>query len=177
MTIKPKPLYVTPISAELMESVRQLRFIAFDFDGVITDNSVYVFEDGREAACCSRFDSMGLEELRKLGIEMCVISKEVNPVVGARCTKLGLPYVQGCDEKQGVLLEMLEERGLQLEQAAFVGNDINDISCLEVVGLPIVVQDSHPDVIPYGRYRTRLLGGRGAVREVCDLVVSVINKQ
>ncbi len=171
------PLFTVPIAEGLKESIRTLRFIAFDFDGVFTDNGVYVLEDGREAVACSRLDGMGLAELRKLGVEMCVISKEVNPVVGARCKKLGLPYVQGCDEKRGVLLEMLEQRGLKPEQAAFMGNDINDISCLEVVGLPIVVQDSHPDVIPYGRYRTQLLGGKGAVREVCDLIVSVFNEK
>jgi 3-deoxy-D-manno-octulosonate 8-phosphate phosphatase (KDO 8-P phosphatase) len=69
---------------------------------------------------------------------------------------------------------MAREKGISLAEVAFVGNDINDLSCLSAVGLPVIVQDAHPDVIPYGRYRTTSPGGRGAVRELCDLIEGVL---
>lgn len=153
----------------LAETARRVRLIAFDFDGVFTDNGVYVFEDGREAVKCTRADGIGLAKLRRLGVEAVIISSEVNPVVGKRAEKLGLPYVHGCEDKRAALAAFLEERGLSFAQAAYVGNDINDFSCLTAVLLPIVVEDAHPDVLDAARYRTRAQGGHGAVREVCDL--------
>jgi YrbI family 3-deoxy-D-manno-octulosonate 8-phosphate phosphatase len=67
--------------------------------------------------------------------------------------------------------------GISLAQVAFVGNDINDLPCLTSVGLPIVVRDAHPDVVPHARYQTNTPGGRGAVREVCDLFESVLTRE
>lgn len=148
--------------------VKKVRLIAFDFDGVFTDNSVYVFEDGREAVRCTRADGIGLAKLRGLGVEAVIISTEINPVVQVRADKLGVYCIQGCEDKRSALLALLEERGLSLEQAAFVGNDVNDLACLEMVSLPIVVRDAHPDIIPIARFRTRARGGYGAVREICD---------
>lgn len=161
----------------LISIVRRVRLIAFDFDGVFTDNCVYVFEDGREAVRCNRSDGLGLAKLFEMGLKSIVISKETNPVVSARCRKLGLPCIQSCDDKRSELERILEEQGLSLSDAAFMGNDVNDISCLEIVGLPIVVKDAHPDVIPFAKYRTCLKGGYGAVREVCDMFERVRGKE
>lgn len=149
--------------------IREIRLIAFDFDGVFTDNMVYVFEDGREAVRCSRGDGMGLQKLKRLGIETLIISTERNPVVSARAQKLNIRCVQDCPDKRAELEKITQELGISLAQTAFVGNDINDRACLTCVGLPIVVQDAHPDVLPLARYRTQRSGGKGAVREICDL--------
>ena len=149
--------------------IREIRLIAFDFDGVFTDNMVYVFEDGREAVRCSRGDGMGLQKLKRLGIETLIISTEQNPVVSARAQKLNIRCVQDCPDKRAELEKITQELGISLAQTAFVGNDINDRACLTCVGLPIVVQDAHPDVLPLARYRTQRPGGKGAVREICDL--------
>jgi len=154
--------------------VRSIRLIAFDFDGVFTDNKVYVFQDGSEAVCCTRADGLGLEKLTQLGIQTIIISTEVNPVVGARSKKLKIRCIQGCNDKRAALEGVAGEQGLALQQIAFVGNDINDLSCLRAVGLPIVVRDAHPDVIQTALYRTRALGGQGAVREVCDLFETIL---
>jgi len=146
-----------------------IRLVAFDFDGVFTDNMVYVFESGLEAVRCSRSDGIGLRKLERAGIKPVIISTETNQVVAVRSQKLKVQYKYGCEDKCVVLNEMVKEMGLNLEQVAFVGNDINDLPCFSCVGFPIVVRDAHPDVISYARYKTKAKGGHGAVREICDL--------
>jgi YrbI family 3-deoxy-D-manno-octulosonate 8-phosphate phosphatase len=153
----------------LQEVIRKIRLIAFDFDGVFTDNMVYVFEDGSEAVRCFRSDGIGLTKLKQAGIETVIISTESNPVVSARARKLKIRCFQSCEDKRKTLEDMAHEMGILLAEVAFVGNDINDLTCLTFVGLPIVVQDAHPDVISIAAYRTKTRGGHGAVREVCDL--------
>lgn len=159
------------------DRIREIRFVVFDFDGVFTDNMVYVFEDGREAVRCFRGDGLGLQRLERLGITTLIVSTETNPVVSARCRKLGVQCIQGCKDKRAVLETHVQEIGLSLAQTAFVGNDINDLPCLQSVQLPIVVQDAHPDVIPYALYQTKARGGHGAVREICDLFERVLAPQ
>jgi 3-deoxy-D-manno-octulosonate 8-phosphate phosphatase (KDO 8-P phosphatase) len=159
------------------ELIRRTRMVAFDFDGVFTDNMVYVFEDGSEAVRCSRSDGLGLEKLKKLGIETVIISTEANPVVSARARKLKIQCVQNCEDKRAVLQEIAHEKGISLTEIAFVGNDINDLPCLECVALPIVVHDAHRDVLATARYQTKSPGGNGAVREVCDLFEQTLKKK
>ena len=160
----------------IQEIIRRIRLVAFDFDGVFTDNMVYVSEDGTESVRCSRSDGIGLQKLKRAGIKTAIISSEANAVVSARARKLKMECVQDCQDKRAVLEEMAAGNGITLEAVAFVGNDINDLPCLESVALPIVVQDAHPDVVPLARYRTRRRGGHGAVREVCDLFEKTVNK-
>ena len=155
---------------ELEQRVRRVKLIAFDFDGVFTDNLVYVFEDGREAVRCTRADGIGLQKLAKLGINAVVVSTETNPVVAARSRKLSIRCLQGCQDKFAVMESLLQEFQLDWQEAAFVGNDVNDLPCLKSVGLPIVVRDAHPDVLPWAVLQTSTLGGHGAVREVCDYI-------
>ena len=166
----------TPILDDLSleERIRAIRLVAFDFDGVFTDNMVHVFEDGSEAVQCFRGDGIGLRKLERLGIASVIISTETNPVVPARSRKLGIRCVAGCKDKGTALETLAQEMELSLTQVAFVGNDVNDLPCLTCVGLPIVVQDAHPDVIPHARYQTRARGGHGAVREICDLFERVL---
>ena len=162
--------------SEIKETIRRIRLVAFDFDGVFTDNKVYVFEDGSEAVRCSRSDGIGLQKLKRAGIETVIISTETNPVVSARARKLNIRCVQNCQDKRAVLQEIASEFKIALDQIAFVGNDINDLACLECVALPIVVQDAHRDVLATARYQTKSAGGHGAVREICDLFEAVLTK-
>ena len=162
------------LTRDLAVAIRRTKLIAFDFDGVFTNNTVFVMEDGREAVQCCRADGLGLAKLARLGVEPIVISTEINPVVEMRSRKLGLACFSGSDDKLLTLQAELDARGLMSAQAAFVGNDINDLSCLEHVGLPIVVRNAHPDVVSCALYRTRRCGGEGAVREVCDLFDHVL---
>jgi YrbI family 3-deoxy-D-manno-octulosonate 8-phosphate phosphatase len=161
------------VDEALRESVLQLRLIVFDFDGVFTDNAVYVNQDGVESVRCWRSDGLGLSLLRRLGLEVMVLSTEDNPVVTARCRKLKLRCDQGVTDKALRLQELAKEHGLSLSQVAYVGNDINDSGCLELAGLPVVVADAHPVVVPLAKWKTRKSGGAGAVREVCDLIFAV----
>ena len=159
------------------EMIRRIRLVAFDFDGVFTDNMVYVFEDGREAVRCFRSDGIGLHKLKKFGIETIIISTEANPVVSARARKLKIRCIQDCQDKRAVLEDIAREKNITLSEVAFVGNDINDLPCLECVALPIVVQDAYQDVVPFALYQTKRPGGQGAVREICDLFERVLSKK
>ena len=163
-----------PADDTLAAHIRAVKLLVFDFDGVFTNNMVYVFEDGRETVRCSRQDGLGLAKLRRRGMAMCILSTEANPVVAARAKKLQLRCIQGCEDKGAALDALLAELGFTDRQLAFVGNDINDLPCLTRAGVPIIVQDAHPDVLAYALYRTTALGGHGAVREVCDLFDEVL---
>ncbi len=131
--------------------IGRIRLIAFDFDGVFTDNMVYVLEDGSEAVRCFRSDGIGLQKLKKIGIDTVIISTEANPVVSARARKLKMRCIQDCPDKRAALENIAREKNIPLEKIAFVGNDINDLACLECVGLPIVVQDAYPEVLSSAR--------------------------
>lgn len=170
------PESLKSMDPSLRELVASIKLVVFDFDGVFTDNKVYVFADGSEAVCCHRSDGIGLGKLKELGIETLILSTEINPIVSVRAQKLKIPCVQGCADKGAELAQLARQRNLSLQQIAFVGNDLNDRGCLQRVGLPIVVQDAHGDVAELGLYRTHAAGGNGAVREVCDLFASVITK-
>ena len=167
---------MNPNKNSIEKLIHRIRLIGFDFDGVFTDNMVYVLQDGSEAVRCNRSDGIGLQKLKKLGIETVIISTESNPVVSARAQKLKIRCFQNCEDKRKTLQNFAREFGISLDEVAFVGNDINDRPCLIRVGLPIVVQDSHPDVVPLAAYRTRNRGGHGAVREICDLFEQVLAK-
>jgi 3-deoxy-D-manno-octulosonate 8-phosphate phosphatase (KDO 8-P phosphatase) len=151
-----------------------VRVVAFDFDGVMTDNRVYVSERGEEMVACSRFDGIGISRLRAQGIATCIISTEVNAVVGMRARKLNMDVEQGLEDKVAAVGRFLARYGCSMEATAFVGNDINDLPVLRAVGVPIVVGDAHPAVHAAARYVTERRGGQGAVREVCDLIADIL---
>ena len=144
--------------------------IVFDFDGVMTDNKVLVSQDGTESVICSRSDGMGIGELKALGLPLLILSKERNPVVTARARKLDIECQQGVDDKKSALVSWTKRVAVDLAHVTYVGNDINDIPCLECVGMPVVVGDAHPAVLPYARLVLAHPGGDGAVREVCDRI-------
>jgi YrbI family 3-deoxy-D-manno-octulosonate 8-phosphate phosphatase len=155
------------ISKELLMTVQ---LIAFDFDGVFTDNTVYVSQDGTESVRCWRSDGLGLSRLKNIGVQAFIISTEANPVVGARASKLKLPYRQGVSDKAEAILEACREYGVTPERTMFVGNDINDIPAFGLVGMPVAVADAYPEILPHVMHRTEKPGGLGAVREICDMI-------
>jgi N-acylneuraminate cytidylyltransferase len=145
-----------------------IKAIAFDFDGVFTDDRVLVSETGEEHVFCSRSDGLGIGMLRAAGIHMIIISKETNPVVAARAAKLSLEFVHGCDDKLPVLKEWMERIGTTTATTAYMGNDVNDLECMHHVGLAIAPCDAQPSVIAIADLVTTHRGGRGAIREVAD---------
>jgi len=152
------------------ETLALVELIAFDFDGVFTDNTVHVSQDGVESVRCWRSDGLGLSRLRLVGVRAFIISTEANPVVTARANKLKLPCKQGVEDKASAILETCRELGISPARTMFVGNDINDISAFKTIGIPVAVADAYPEVQPYVLHRTQKPGGFGAVREICDLV-------
>lgn len=164
------------VDFELAELIRGIRLIIFDFDGVFTDNTVLVSEEGTESVRCCRSDGFGLRRLDEVNIEYCIVSSEPNPVVTVRAKKLKISVMHGQVNKLAVVRQMAEDKGLESSQVAYVGNDINDKECLEWAGFPIVVSDSFPEVRQLGRYMTKLPGGHGAVREVCDLFYATLKE-
>ena len=146
--------------------------IIFDFDGVFTDNRVIVNESGQESVICNRSDGLGISVIKKSDLRLLVLSKEKNPVVQKRCEKLGIPCVQGIDDKKTFLATWLEKNEINPKNVIYLGNDINDIECLKYVGCGIVVADAHNDAKTAAKIILKNNGGQGAVRELCDLVMS-----
>ena len=155
---------------ELGQALRSVRFAVFDFDGVFTDNAVWVDGGGAENVRCSRADGFGLRRLEEVGVGALIVSTETAPVVAARARKLRVECIQGVDEKLPVLREQAAARGVALEQTAYVGNDVNDADCLGAVGLAVVPVDAWPEVRDLARWVLSRKGGEGCVREFCDAV-------
>jgi len=130
-----------------------------------------VSEDGTEFVTANRSDGMGVRLLREAGVPMLILSTEVNPVVSARARKLDVDVRHGLTDKASALVEWVEQRGLDLARVAYVGNDVNDLACLDLVGWPIAVADAHPLVIAAARVVLTRRGGDGAVRELAELAM------
>ena len=146
--------------------------VATDFDGVHTDDRVQVDQHGVESVRVSRSDGLGVSMLRQADIGFVIVSKERNPVVSARAAKLGVDVLQGIDDKVLALENWLRDHGLDAQDVAFVGNDLNDLPAMALVGWPIAVADAHPVVRRAARLVLTRNGGAGAVREVCELTLA-----
>ncbi len=143
-----------------------------DFDGVHTDDAAYVTQDGTEQVRVHRGDGMGVARLRRGGVPMLILSTETNPVVAARARKLGVEVLHGVEDKAAALRDWCAVNRLDPDRVAYVGNDVNDLPALDVVGWPVAVADAHPEVTAVARVVLARPGGHGAVREVCDRVLS-----
>ncbi|OZG74868.1 hypothetical protein BTA51_00185 [Hahella sp. CCB-MM4] len=155
----------------MFQKFKNIKAVAFDFDGVFTDNSVYVSQHGEETVRCVRSDGIGLSKLKRLGIPHVIISTEANPVVTQRANKLGIDVVQNVERKDVELRKWASEIGVELEDIAFVGNDDNDLDALGVAGIPICVWDATSSVKDVCVHITEARGGHGAVREICELIL------
>ena len=159
------------VHTDVRQTPWPLDAVVFDFDGVHTDDYVYVNQEGVETVRVKRGDGMGIGMLKDAGLHLLILSTEKNPVVTARAKKLGVTAITGQDNKAKALLGWLEDNKLDPARVAYVGNDINDKGCLEMVGWPVVVGDAHPDVKLLARLTLESPGGEGAVRELADLVL------
>jgi len=151
----------------------KISLVLMDFDGVMTDDRVWVDENGHEMVVAHRGDGMGVAMVQqKLGIDLIVISKEKNPVVARRCEKLHVLYHQGVDKKSTVIDTILAERNLDKKEVVYIGNDINDLECFEKVGFRVCPADAHEVIRRKADLVLRKPGGMGAVREFCDLLLA-----
>jgi YrbI family 3-deoxy-D-manno-octulosonate 8-phosphate phosphatase len=156
--------------SELGPLLERIRFAVFDFDGVFTDNRVWVNERGEETVAFSRSDGLGLRRLDQVGVQSLIVSMERSPIVGARAEKLRVDCVQGVEDKLPVVRDRAAAAGVSLDETAYLGNDINDVECLRAVGLPVVPADAWPEVTPLAKWVLSRSGGAGCVREFCDAV-------
>ena len=149
-----------------------IALIVFDFDGVFTDNKVYTTQDGTELVMCDRGDGLGLDMLRAAGVPLRVLSTETNPVVSARARKLKLPVEQSCGDKAAWLARFLADEGIDPASVIYVGNDVNDRGAMELVGCAVAPADAHPSILAIADFVLKAPGGRGAIRELSDLILS-----
>jgi len=147
-----------------------LKLIVYDFDGVMTDNKIYVDQNGNESVQVNRSDGLGVSEIKKLGIEQIIISTEKNPVVTKRAKKLNIKCLQGIDNKKQALEEYCYKKNIKLQNTAFVGNDINDLEALEIAGYSFCPADAHKSVKDISIYTLKSNGGEGVIREIFDLI-------
>ena len=150
---------------------KRIEALLLDFDGVMTDNRVWVGQDGTEYVVCSRSDGMGLAELKRLGLPVVVFSSEVNPVVTARCKKLGIECQGSLDQKLEAMRIWHKKNNISLENIIYIGNDINDLACMQAAGCGVAVKDAHPGVISAADIVLTKKGGFGAVRELSELII------
>jgi len=156
--------------SDLEALLANVRLVVFDFDGVFTDNRVWTSENGAESVACSRSDGLGLRRLDEVGVAYVIVSTEKSPVVAVRAAKLGVDCVHGVHDKLSVVRAEAAVRGIGLDGVAYVGNDVNDATCLGAVGLPVVPADAWPEVVPLAHWVLSRPGGHGCVRELCDAI-------
>ena len=151
----------------------RISLIICDFDGVITDNRVWVDQDGTESVAAYRSDSIRIRELRAAGIDVMILSSEPNRVVEARARKMGVEAIQGVGiyDKGDALLEILRRKNIAAETVVYLGNDLNDLPCFEIAGWSVAVADAYPEVIQAADLVLGKAGGHGALRELCDLIL------
>jgi len=148
-----------------------VKLVVFDFDGVMTDNRVWVDGEGHEFIAAYRSDSMGLHALRAAGVESVVLSTETDKAVEARCRKMGIDVMQGVKDKAARLTSYLAERGIDPAQVVYVGNDVNDLPCFPLVGCAVAVADAQQEVLREADLVLSRNGGFGAVREICERIL------
>ena len=147
--------------------------LIFDFDGVLTDNKVYVTEDGKEMVCCNRGDGLAFEVFRKIGLPVFIVSKETNKVVGARAAKLKVPVFQSVTDKCEAVSGLARQEGLEISELLFVGNDLNDLDVMKACGLSACPSDSHPKIREAATFVLQTRGGEGVAREIAEKILGI----
>jgi len=154
-------------------SLDNIEAFIFDFDGVMTNNSVYLDEFGKETVKCSRADGLAFEVLRKLKKPTYIVSTEVNPVVQARATKLKVQLLQGVDDKVEAVNELCHKKSYSLKNIFYVGNDINDCLIMKLCGHTACPADSHIEVKKLSAQVLLSNGGDGVIRELLENVLEL----
>lgn len=158
------------LDQDLKDRFAKVKMLIMDFDGVHTDNKVYVNQEGVESVRCDRSDGLGLDWLRNNDLVVMILSKETNPVVAARAKKLQIKCTHGVDIKINDYKQQLQDTGLDNSEVCYIGNDVNDIECIKEAGIGVAVADSDQRVIHSADYVTIRNGGDGAIREICEMI-------
>ena len=154
-------------------NIRNIDAIFFDFDGVMTDNRVFINQEGTESVCCNRGDGLAVDTLRKLKIPVVIFSSEKNKVVAYRAAKLNVPAITGISNKQETFLKYCKEHGFNLKKVLFVGNDLNDIGVMRVSEYSACPADSHPKIREVSTFNLTTRGGDGVAREIVEVIFGI----
>jgi len=153
--------------------INKISLFVFDFDGVLTDNFVYVNENGQESVKCSRSDGLAFDALKKLKIPCIILSTETNKVVRSRAKKLGIEADQGSSDKLEDLTNISEKLQIPLNKIFYVGNDLNDFHAMKMCGYSACPADSHPKIRSISDYSLNRKGGDGIIRELLESVFNI----
>jgi 3-deoxy-D-manno-octulosonate 8-phosphate phosphatase (KDO 8-P phosphatase) len=160
------------MEAELLERAKHIKLMIFDVDGVLTDGSLHFGPDGEMMKTFNVLDGHGIKLLQQSGVATAIISARQSPIVLRRATDLGIQYVQqGVDNKLSAFERLLAQAGVGAQSCGYVGDDVIDLPILLRAGLAFSVPNGHPEVTARVHYVTRAGGGRGAAREICDLIM------
>jgi 3-deoxy-D-manno-octulosonate 8-phosphate phosphatase (KDO 8-P phosphatase) len=170
-------MYLANLSDELLARAAKIRLAVFDVDGTLTDGRLWYGEDGHETKVFHVHDGLGLKRLQANGVQVAIITARISHPVALRAEELDIAHVyQGQNDKRACLIDLLDALQLAPEQAAFVGDDLPDLPPMGIAGLAVAVADAHPWVSERAHWRTQRGGGRGAAREVCDLILHAQGK-
>ncbi len=161
---------------EIIEKASQIKLVIFDVDGVLTDGSLFIDNNGMEYKAFYSRDGLGMKMLQKTNVKIAIITGRSSEVVSHRMKSMGVEHVyQGQDDKLIAYEKIKSELQLSADEIAYVGDDIVDLPVMKKVGFAIAVQDAHPLVIKHAHWQTPHTGGRGAARDVCELIMEAQN--
>jgi 3-deoxy-D-manno-octulosonate 8-phosphate phosphatase (KDO 8-P phosphatase) len=170
-------MHLADLPADTLARAARIRLAVFDVDGTLTDGRLWYGEDGHETKVFHVHDGLGLKLLQANGVQVAIISARISHPVALRAEELDIAHVyQGQKDKRACLLELLDALHLTPDQAAFIGDDLPDLPPMRIAGLAVAVANAHPWVAEQAHWQTRLGGGLGAAREVCDLLLLAQNK-
>ncbi len=162
---------------DIMEKAAHIRLVIFDVDGVLTDRSLFIGDDGQEYKAFNSLDGHGMRMLQDAGVQIGIITGRSSEVVRIRMESLGINHVyQGQREKLPAYQELKQKLALKDEQIAYVGDDVVDLPVMTRVGFSVAVQDAHSFTKQHAHWITPSKGGHGAAREVCELLMDAQGK-
>lgn len=157
---------------DILTRAARVRLVIFDVDGVLTDGGLHLDAHGNEHKVFHSRDGHGMKMLRETGVEIAIITGRSSPVVAHRMAGLGIEHVfQGQDDKRAAFDRLIAGLGVTPEQVAYVGDDVVDLPVMRRVGLAVAVQDAHDLVKKHAHWQTPSTGGRGAARDICELIM------
>ena len=157
---------------DILEKAKRIRLVIFDVDGVLTDGGLFLGDDGQEYKAFNSRDGHGMKMLQRSGVRIGIITGRTSQVVEHRMRDLGVEHVhQGQLDKLPAFGQLCDELGVTAEECAYVGDDVVDLPIMRRAGLAVAVGDAHPMVARHAHWQTPSDGGRGAAREVCELLM------
>lgn len=156
----------------MSEIIRDIKLVIVDVDGTLTDGGMYYSGEGEQLKRFDTRDARGLHDLRDAGVEVVVVTTEESLVAEARCQKLKIPCYRGIEDKREFVLNFCQERGITPAAVAMIGDDVNDVAVMQACGLAFCPRDAQPEVRRVCAYVAQALGGHGAVREICRLILA-----